>query len=836
VVASRTQVGAGSFASVLRGYRTAANLTQEELAERSGLSVHAIGMLERGVRRTPRPSTVELLAAALELEPAQRRALVAAARDQPPAAEPTAAGGEAQAALAPRLPARRALLAWPGLVRRLLIRLVLRPRDGRDAAGDRLDRAADDLAEHVRLQWTRAAGERRLLNPIPVRVRWRLSDLRVVGPIGGAVGDGAELPRFTPLPGIPAVTAATARAGDLRTLLAVYGGLDSGRLVILGEPGAGKTGAAIRLLLAALEHRRSLPDPERSAVPVPVLVSVRGWDPASQPLTTWLALRLAEEHPFLRSARGRVAVRLVRAGRLAVILDGLDEMRGDLRSVALRALDEQAAFRLVVVSRSQELVAAASGAHLSGAAAVELQPVDAEEAVAYLERCTPQPLSGAWQRLLDVIRNDRASPVARALNTPLALSLVRDTYGPGDAVDEMLDGDRFGCPEQVTDHLLDRVLPAAYAPRPGRPPPRYTLAQARRWFGFIAWRMSQEAAGGDLAWWLVPRWRPAWPRSIVTVGAVALAGALAGAVVGGRAGAVAVGGPVALVAALALLRGSGPPRQAGWPRWGRMLSRANLTLGFAVGLAGGLAFGVAAGLAAGLAFGLAVGLLVGVVVGLAANLLFGLADGLRNLTADAGSPIDPITSWSRDRQYVLALVVAFSLVGGTAGGLAWTLTSWLYTGVASGLAGGLLGGLAIGLVLGLSGAFEGRLATALVGRLATGFARTIAFGLSLGLAAGSAAVLAVNLADGLLLGFALGLGFGLAFALADSAVWPAALTFAQLRRRDRVPLRLLRFLEDARERQVLRVAGPVYQFRHARLQERLARAFEREDAAGGGLP
>ena len=32
----------------------------------------------------------------------------------------------------------------------------------------------------------------------------------------------------------------------------------------------------------------------------------------------------------------------------------------------------------------------------------------------------------------------------------------------------------------------------------------------------------------------------------------------------------------------------------------------------------------------------------------------------------------------------------------------------------------------------------------------------------------------------------------------------------------------MRFLEDARSRGVLRTVGPVYQFRHARLQDRLA--------------
>jgi hypothetical protein len=32
----------------------------------------------------------------------------------------------------------------------------------------------------------------------------------------------------------------------------------------------------------------------------------------------------------------------------------------------------------------------------------------------------------------------------------------------------------------------------------------------------------------------------------------------------------------------------------------------------------------------------------------------------------------------------------------------------------------------------------------------------------------------------------------------------------------------MRFLEDARQRNVLRIIGPAYQFRHARLQDRLA--------------
>src|SRR5215472_19209847 len=74
---------AGRFGTLLRGHRVAANLTQEELAERSGVSVEAIGALERGSRRSPRPSTVEFLVAALKLDAQQSRSLTAAARGRP---------------------------------------------------------------------------------------------------------------------------------------------------------------------------------------------------------------------------------------------------------------------------------------------------------------------------------------------------------------------------------------------------------------------------------------------------------------------------------------------------------------------------------------------------------------------------------------------------------------------------------------------------------------------------------------------------------------------------------------------------------------------------------
>ncbi len=68
------------FAAQLKRYRVAAGLTQEELAERAGVSVRSIRDLERGAGRRPRKDTAALLATALVAPPDAQAAFVAAAR------------------------------------------------------------------------------------------------------------------------------------------------------------------------------------------------------------------------------------------------------------------------------------------------------------------------------------------------------------------------------------------------------------------------------------------------------------------------------------------------------------------------------------------------------------------------------------------------------------------------------------------------------------------------------------------------------------------------------------------------------------------------------------
>jgi predicted ATPase/DNA-binding CsgD family transcriptional regulator len=80
------------FGTLLKRFRVAALLTQEQLAVRAQLSPDTIRALERGKRRIPRPDSMRLLVEALSLSGAELELLLAAAQPSPP---PTRASDQA---------------------------------------------------------------------------------------------------------------------------------------------------------------------------------------------------------------------------------------------------------------------------------------------------------------------------------------------------------------------------------------------------------------------------------------------------------------------------------------------------------------------------------------------------------------------------------------------------------------------------------------------------------------------------------------------------------------------------------------------------------------------
>src|SRR5438128_10172215 len=82
-----------SCGELLRQHRLAAGLTQENLAERAGLSVHGIHKLERGLTH-PYRDTAQRLIAALQLGAADQARLRTAARPAPRRDQPHPSAAE----------------------------------------------------------------------------------------------------------------------------------------------------------------------------------------------------------------------------------------------------------------------------------------------------------------------------------------------------------------------------------------------------------------------------------------------------------------------------------------------------------------------------------------------------------------------------------------------------------------------------------------------------------------------------------------------------------------------------------------------------------------------
>ena len=145
-MAQQTVLG---FAGLLRQLRTEAKLTQEELAQAASLSPRSVSDLERGVNRTARKDTAELLAGALGLAEPARAAFVAAARGRAPAADVLTAVRGAAGAAASDSPAVSGDLVWSGCPY-----LGLVPFEERDARvfygrGELADQLVRRLAERL---------------------------------------------------------------------------------------------------------------------------------------------------------------------------------------------------------------------------------------------------------------------------------------------------------------------------------------------------------------------------------------------------------------------------------------------------------------------------------------------------------------------------------------------------------------------------------------------------------------------------------------------------------------------------------------------------------------
>jgi NACHT domain len=547
---------------------------------------------------------------------------------------------------------------------------------------------ADQLAVSVGNQWNSEAA---ILNdPYPLPVSWTAADPSLTDPWDSVVrqatrGAGRPAPQGT------WATRARDLAGKGDELAEVLAKVPTGRLVVLGEPGTGKTMLMVRLVLDLLARRG-----EAGSGPVPILVSAASWNPAKQDLRSWLASQLITDHPALANPppanrdEPTLAAALLAEERLILpILDGLDEIPERDRGPAISKINEalRPGQQFVVTSRGTEYrdaVRPKRGAEvtLRGAAAVQLRPLRADAIRRYLPDAAAGPVARArWEPVLKLIGT--RTPVGQALSTPLMISLARATYNPrpGEPLTTSRDPAELRAPavpnrQAVESLLFDAFIPSAY--RPGTAG-RRTAMQAEMWLAFLARHLEQSIESPNLAWWQLQEHMPrhafelaarlmGWVLFFLVFGVVFASiptgiGALVGLLLG----------CVPLFGLDIVFRLAGKPGSAKAPARRLRISVTGLVVGVGIGIVVGGQFGPAVGLAVGFAGA------------------FG--GGLTGVPSHLAEVTSPRAMLARDRQIMLLIILAGGLVGGLVFGLAF--------GLAAGIAG-LVFGLVVGLARSMS--------------------------------------------------------------------------------------------------------------------------------------
>ncbi|MGW8697259.1 NACHT domain-containing protein [Streptomyces eurythermus] len=361
---------------------------------------------------------------------------------------------------------------------------------------------ADAFAASVRAEWETEARLRRLNDPYPLPVSWQAASAELAEPWS----------TLTARPGARSTAVPEDLAGQYEDIGTLFRDrLPFRRLILLGEPGTGKSMVLVRLLLDVCAERQN-------GDPVPVLFSLSSWNPAAEELSQWLERQLRIHHPALAAQhRGVTRARALLDHRLVLpLLDGFDEMAPHAQAVALDAVNQALPvdWPFVLSSRTTEYRRALEPddgvpVRLNGAAAITLQPLDAAAASTYLIRDAGgahSSAAGRWAPVLTSLGTN--SPAATALKTPLALFLARTIYNPrpgegrGGLPDpgDLCNEGRFPDANAVLTHLFRAYVPAAYRPHPQSPCP-WTAEQAQHYLGTLAGLLEQRDSGTDIAWW-----------------------------------------------------------------------------------------------------------------------------------------------------------------------------------------------------------------------------------------------------------------------------------------------------------------------------------------------
>jgi serine/threonine protein kinase/GTPase SAR1 family protein len=491
-------------------------------------------------------------------------------------------------------------------------------------------------------------------------------------------------------------------------IVSIFDQIGVGRtLLILGEPGSGKTTTLLQLtrdLLARAE--------EDIGHLIPVVLNLSSWSGGNQSIADWVVDELNSKYQVPK----KVGQPWLDRQQLLLLLDGLDEVRLDHRDAciaALNAFQQDYSAEMVVCSRIRDYEALSH--RLNFQRAVYLRPLTPAQVQDYLDRLTVD-LTGLKTLLAD-------DPALQELaQSPLMLTIMVLAY-QGVTADEMPIASTV---EERRRQLFDTYIERMFRRR--EIAQHYSRTQTTHWLSWLARKLIQQSQ----TVFLIERLQPAWldARYQKTLYRLIVA-FLAGISLGFSQGLISqlgiglmntfqhgspnelmhrlvngliIGLVIGPITGLAVGFFQNEIKPVETLKWSWKAARKGLICwaiaGFLIGLIGGAIVGLVNLLVSGVEPRDLVKALLGEIrpldgwMGLIGGSVYGLTGGLGGLDIETRSTPNQAIRMSAASARIFALVGA--LVGGLAGGLLGSFTGdfmeALIYGFSVGLVFGLIGG------------------------------------------------------------------------------------------------------------------------------------------------
>ena len=230
-----------------------------------------------------------------------------------------------------------------------------------------------------------------------------------------------------------------------KSILEIFDKLRSKQLLILGEPGSGKTITLYELAKGLVNRVR-----QKSTTPIPVIIDLKSWSNSNLDLQQWLSRELQIQ---LELSKEEVAY-LLKNRFLLPLLDSLDQVVEDKKLACIKAINKlkKCFSGLVVCSRYEDYIPFAKQEKLKFSRAIKIEPLTDQQIEAYIKDSGPD-----LENLYTVVTDSKSQLKELAKNI-LMLDVMVRAY-QGESLDEIPDfTDIEATRRRIFDKYIERVL------------------------------------------------------------------------------------------------------------------------------------------------------------------------------------------------------------------------------------------------------------------------------------------------------------------------------------------------------------------------------------------